>query len=155
MDNHYHLFIETPEANLVVGMKWLQNAYTRRFNTRHKEWGRLFGDRYKSSAVEGRKGEYYASQADYIHLNPGACRVDQAEGGRRPAGLPVEQPRVGVRAAANQAAHVAGGGARAGGDGVREHGGRSPARLVRIAQSCPLSLEPSFTEGHSCTAGAS
>jgi REP element-mobilizing transposase RayT len=23
MCNHYHLFIETPEANLVSGMKWL------------------------------------------------------------------------------------------------------------------------------------
>src|SRR4030095_1890080 len=33
MTNHYHFFIETPEANLVSGMKWLQNAYTRRFNT--------------------------------------------------------------------------------------------------------------------------
>ena len=31
MGNHYHLSIETPEPNLVVGMKWLQNAYTRRF----------------------------------------------------------------------------------------------------------------------------
>jgi REP-associated tyrosine transposase len=46
MTNHYHFFIETPEPNLVAGMKWLQNAYTRRFNTRHREWGRLFGDRY-------------------------------------------------------------------------------------------------------------
>ena len=26
MSNHYHLFIETPEANLVEGMKWQMNA---------------------------------------------------------------------------------------------------------------------------------
>ena len=45
MSNHYHLFIETPEANLSAGMKWLQNAYTRRFNTRHRAWGRLFVQR--------------------------------------------------------------------------------------------------------------
>ena len=45
MTNHYHLFIETPEANLVSGMKWLQNAYTRRFNTRHRAWGRTDGHR--------------------------------------------------------------------------------------------------------------
>ncbi len=70
MSNHYHLFIETPELNLVVGMKWLQNAYTRRFNARHREWGRLFGDRYKSIPTEARAGEYYAALADYIHLNP-------------------------------------------------------------------------------------
>jgi len=33
MDNHYHAVIETPQGNLVVGMRWLQNTYTRRFNT--------------------------------------------------------------------------------------------------------------------------
>ncbi len=36
MGNHYHLLIQTPEPNLVVGMKWLQNTYTRRFNIRHR-----------------------------------------------------------------------------------------------------------------------
>jgi hypothetical protein len=55
MGNHYHLFIETPEANLVEGMKWFQNTYTRRFNVRHRAWGRVFGDRYKSVVVEGRQ----------------------------------------------------------------------------------------------------
>jgi hypothetical protein len=28
MNNHYHLLLETPEANLVAGMKWLQGTYT-------------------------------------------------------------------------------------------------------------------------------
>src|SRR5688572_12227900 len=70
MRNHYRFFIETPEANLVAGMKWLQNTYTRRFNTRHREWGRLFGDRYKSVVVEGRDRWYYETLMDYIHLNP-------------------------------------------------------------------------------------
>ena len=36
MGNHYHLVIETPEPNLVAGMQWLQNTYTRRFNVRHR-----------------------------------------------------------------------------------------------------------------------
>lgn len=70
MENHYHLFIQTPEANLVEGMKWLQNSYTRRFNVRHKEWGRLFGDRYKAILVEGENSYYYETLIDYIHLNP-------------------------------------------------------------------------------------
>jgi REP element-mobilizing transposase RayT len=71
MSNHYHLMIETPEANLVDGMKWLQNAYTRRFNTRHRLWGRLFGDRYKSVLVETKGTDYYyQTLMDYIHLNP-------------------------------------------------------------------------------------
>jgi REP-associated tyrosine transposase len=34
MSNHYHLLLETPEANLARGMGWLQNVYTRRVNGR-------------------------------------------------------------------------------------------------------------------------
>ena len=75
MSNHYHLFIETPEPNLVAGMQWLQNAYTRRFNTRHRKWGRLFGDRYKAIVVEGSAGEYYRTMMDYIHLNPVRAKI--------------------------------------------------------------------------------
>ena len=48
MNNHYQLLIETPEANLVAGMRWLQNTYTRRYNVRHGLRGRLFGDRDKA-----------------------------------------------------------------------------------------------------------
>jgi len=28
MRNHFHLVIETPQPNLVVGMKWLLGPYT-------------------------------------------------------------------------------------------------------------------------------
>lgn len=82
MNNHYHLMLETPEANLVVGMKWLQNTYTRRFNSRHRLWGRLFGDRYKAVLSEGGSGHYYCSLMDYIHLNPvrvGLVRMAQGQ----------------------------------------------------------------------------
>jgi putative transposase len=70
MGNHYHLFIQTPEANLVSGMKWLQNTYTRRFNIRHRAWGRVFGDRYKAIYIDGEDPLYYQTLMDYIHLNP-------------------------------------------------------------------------------------
>lgn len=81
MGNHYHLFIQTPEANLVEGMKWLQNTVTRRFNVRHREWGRLFGDRYKAVVVDGDSPYYYESLWDYIHLNPSrAGLVDATQG---------------------------------------------------------------------------
>ncbi len=79
MSNHYHLLIETPEANLVVGMKWLQNSYTRRFNTRHRKWGRLFGDRYKAVVVETEDGDYFGKLCDYIHLNPVRARLIRTE----------------------------------------------------------------------------
>jgi putative transposase len=52
MRNHYHLLLETPQANLSLGMGWLQNAFTRRINTRHEFWGHLFGGRYKAILVE-------------------------------------------------------------------------------------------------------
>ena len=31
MTNHYHLLIQTPQANLVAGMRWFQTTYTVRF----------------------------------------------------------------------------------------------------------------------------
>jgi putative transposase len=75
MGNHYHLFIETPEANLVAGMSWLQNTVTRRHNVRHLAWGRLFGDRYKAVLVDGADAYHYQTLADYIHLNPVRARL--------------------------------------------------------------------------------
>jgi putative transposase len=68
MDNHYHWLLETPEANLVDGMKWFQNTYTRRFNSANRLWGHVFGGRYKSIVVE--PGDYHQRLVDYIHLNP-------------------------------------------------------------------------------------
>ena len=35
MRNHFHLVLETPEPNLVAGMRWLLSAYTIRLNHRH------------------------------------------------------------------------------------------------------------------------
>jgi len=54
MGNHYHLLLETPEGNLVAGMKWLQGTYTQRFNRRHQVSGHLFQGRYKAVPVERR-----------------------------------------------------------------------------------------------------
>ena len=82
MGNHYHLLVETPSANLVAGMAWLQNTYTRRFNSRHREWGRLFGDRYKSVLIEpgGSGGDLYLrTLLDYLHLNPVRARMVPSE----------------------------------------------------------------------------
>ncbi len=45
MPNHYHLLAETPEANLVAGMKWLQSTYTLRYTARHRIHGPLFQGR--------------------------------------------------------------------------------------------------------------
>jgi putative transposase len=70
MRNHFHLVVETPQANLVVGMKWLLGVYTKRFNIRHKECGHLFAGRYKALHVEGSGDGYLRTVGDYVHLNP-------------------------------------------------------------------------------------
>jgi putative transposase len=68
MSNHYHLLVETPQANLSRAMGWLQNAFTGRINRRHGLWGHLFGGRYKAILVE--PGNCFWALLDYIHLNP-------------------------------------------------------------------------------------
>ncbi len=70
MGNHYHLLLETPEANLVAGMKWFQGTYTQRFNARHRQWGHLYQGRYKSLVVDGDDPTYFQTISTYIHLNP-------------------------------------------------------------------------------------
>ena len=41
MRNHYHLVLETPNANLVSGMAWLQSTYTIRLNNPHQLVGHI------------------------------------------------------------------------------------------------------------------
>lgn len=75
MGNHYHLLVETPEANLVAGMKWLQGTYTQRFNARHRLRGHLFQGRYKALPVQSDNGDYFSLLGSYIHLNPARARM--------------------------------------------------------------------------------
>ena len=70
MKNHFHLVVETPEANLVAGMRWFLSTYTARFNRRHKQFGHLFSGRYKSLIVDGSGNGYLRTVCDYVHLNP-------------------------------------------------------------------------------------
>ena len=52
MGNHYHLCLETPEANLVEGMRWLQSTFANRFNRFRKESGHVFQGRYKAILLD-------------------------------------------------------------------------------------------------------
>ena len=78
MGNHFHLVVETPDANLVAGMRWLLSAYTIRLNHRHKLFGHVFGGRYKALLVESGHG-YLKTVCDYVHLNPVRARLLQRE----------------------------------------------------------------------------
>lgn len=70
MNDHFHLVVETPRANLVSGMRWFLGTYTARFNRRHKLFGHVFSGRYKSLIVDGSGTGYLKSVCDYVHLNP-------------------------------------------------------------------------------------
>ena len=75
MGNHFHLVVETPQANLVAGMKWFLGTYTGRFNRRHKLFGHLFSGRYKALVVDGSANGYLKTVCDYVHLNPARARL--------------------------------------------------------------------------------
>lgn len=68
MANHYHLLVETPKANLSLGMRQLNGIYTQAFNRRHRRVGHLFQGRFKAILVE--KESYLLELCRYIVLNP-------------------------------------------------------------------------------------
>ena len=68
MTNHYHLLVETPDANLAKGMRQLNGVYTQQFNRKYQRVGHLFQGRYKSILVD--KDSYLLELCRYIVLNP-------------------------------------------------------------------------------------
>jgi putative transposase len=68
MPNHYHLMIQTPDANLSLCMRHLNGIYTQRFNRYHHCDGHLFRGRYKSILIEADR--YLLELVRYIHRNP-------------------------------------------------------------------------------------
>jgi REP element-mobilizing transposase RayT len=77
MGNHFHLLLETPEPNLVSGMKWLMGVFSQGWNRRRLRRGHVFQGRYKAVVVNGeaRDAHYLRVVADYIHLNPVRAEV--------------------------------------------------------------------------------
>jgi REP element-mobilizing transposase RayT len=68
MDNHYHLFIRTPKANISQSMHFLNTSYTNWFKAEHKIIGPVLQGRYKSIIVD--EDSYGIVLSAYIHLNP-------------------------------------------------------------------------------------
>ncbi|HHT9137489.1 MAG TPA: REP-associated tyrosine transposase [Candidatus Wunengus sp. YC60] len=68
MGNHYHLFLETPRANISQIMQNINTSYTVYINKRHKRAGHLFQGRFKGIIVD--KETYLIVLSRYIHLNP-------------------------------------------------------------------------------------
>jgi putative transposase len=68
MGNHYHLLVETTEANLSGGMRQLNGIYTQRVNRRTGRVGHLFQGRFKAIVVD--RNSYLLEVCRYIVLNP-------------------------------------------------------------------------------------
>jgi REP-associated tyrosine transposase len=68
MTNHYHIIIQTMDANLSKGMRQLNGVYTQTFNRRHSRVGHIFQGRYKAILVQ--KNAYLLELARYVVLNP-------------------------------------------------------------------------------------
>ena len=68
MPNYYQLLLETPQPNLVSGMRRFNGAYSQHFNLRHGRTGPLFHGRYRSVVVD--KQNYLLEIARYVVLTP-------------------------------------------------------------------------------------
>jgi putative transposase len=87
MGNHYHILIETPEANLSAGMRQLNGVYTQAFNRAHCRDGHIFKGRFKAVLVE--KQSHLLELCRYVVLNPvRAGMVDRPEQYRWSSYLP-------------------------------------------------------------------
>jgi REP element-mobilizing transposase RayT len=78
MGNHYHLLVETPEANLPRGMRQLNGVFTQRQNRVRGRSGHVFQGRYHAILVE--RQTHLLEVARYVVLNPVRAKlVDAAE----------------------------------------------------------------------------
>lgn len=68
MHNHFHLLVRTGKQPLASSMKKILTGYVVNFNRRHKRFGHLFQNRYKSIVCE--EDPYLLELTRYIHLNP-------------------------------------------------------------------------------------
>jgi REP element-mobilizing transposase RayT len=73
MDNHYHLLLSTPRANLSRIMRHINGLYTQKFNRSEKHDGPLFRGRYKAIVVDSNS--YLLQVSRYIHLNPVIAKI--------------------------------------------------------------------------------
>lgn len=69
MDNHFHLIVQTPDANLSRAIQWLKVSYSMWFNAKYRRVGPLFQGRFKSVLVDSHEN-WMLELSYYVHLNP-------------------------------------------------------------------------------------
>ncbi|MFC1578356.1 transposase, partial [Thermodesulfobacteriota bacterium] len=68
MTNHAHILLRSSEIGLSGFMRRLLTGYAIYYNRRHRRWGHLFQNRYKSIICD--EDTYFKELVRYIHLNP-------------------------------------------------------------------------------------
>ena len=68
MTNHYHMILETPQANISKVMHFINGSYTNYINKKRDRSGHLFQGRYKAILID--KDNYLLELSRYVHLNP-------------------------------------------------------------------------------------
>jgi len=68
MTNHAHMLLRSSEIGLSGFMRRLLTGYAISYNRRHRRWGHLFQNRYKSIVCD--EDAYFTELVRYIHLNP-------------------------------------------------------------------------------------
>jgi REP element-mobilizing transposase RayT len=68
MSNHFHLLLRTGNTPISTVMRRLLTGYAVNFNRKHKRFGHLFQNRYKSILCQ--EDLYLRELVRYIHLNP-------------------------------------------------------------------------------------
>jgi len=68
MDNHAHVLLRSGPEGLPSFMRRFLTGYAVSFNRRHRRYGHLFQNRYKSIVCE--EDAYFKELVRYIHLNP-------------------------------------------------------------------------------------
>ncbi|MGD9418485.1 MAG: transposase [Verrucomicrobiota bacterium JB025] len=95
MGNHFHLLLETPQANLVTGMKSLLATFSQGWNRARMRRGHVFQGSYTAVPVNGSDADAhdFKALADYIHLNPARAGL---AGRRAPTGTTEKRRRCGL-----------------------------------------------------------
>jgi putative transposase len=68
MSNHAHILLRSAEIGLAGFMRRFLTGYAISYNHRHRRWGHLFQNRYKSIICD--EDTYFKELVRYIHLNP-------------------------------------------------------------------------------------
>ena len=68
MTNHAHILLQSSDIGLPTFMRRFLSGYAVSYNRRHRRYGHLFQNRYKSVICE--EDPYFKELVRYIHLNP-------------------------------------------------------------------------------------